>query len=113
MISQTLDLRKEFGKRSRLEMYADVLCAIADGAEKPTHVMFKANLSWPGVQACLKMMMERGLITMKEVREQKRYELTHEGFQALGLFLKLKEKLGPSPETKESPEEPSIWRRSW
>lgn len=112
MISQTLDMKKELGKRSRLEMYADVLCAIADGAEKPTHVMFKANLSWPGVQACLKTMIKRGLIAMRQVREQKRYELTYEGFQALSLFLKLKERLGPSSHTKDSPEEEtSIWHR--
>jgi hypothetical protein len=33
-------------KRSRLEIYLDVLRIVSQGEKKPTHIMYKANLSW-------------------------------------------------------------------
>ena len=33
-------------RRSRLEIYLEVLNAIKNGTEKPTRIMYEANLSW-------------------------------------------------------------------
>lgn len=94
MTRQTLRLSiRELGRRSRLEAYVDVLSVMAEGAEKPTHIMYKANLSWTALLAYLKALTQRGLIVERESGSRRVYLLTREGFQALGQFLKLKEAL--------------------
>ena len=33
-------------RRSRIEIHMDILRAVSEGREKPTHIMYRANLSW-------------------------------------------------------------------
>ena len=37
-------------RRSRLEIFFDVLAIIARGVSKPTRIMYKTNLSWTSMQ---------------------------------------------------------------
>lgn len=92
MASQMLDLSiRRSGRRSRLEAYIDILHVIAEGVEKPTHIMYKANLSWTSLQAYLKALVQRGMIIEGGSKGQKKYLLTKGGIDAITHFLRLKD----------------------
>ncbi|RJS83150.1 hypothetical protein CW706_06280 [Candidatus Bathyarchaeota archaeon] len=71
------------GKRSRLEIYFDVLEKINRGVSRPTNIMYRCNLSWRPLQEILRFLMERDLI--KEIRQNnhKCYVLTEKGRNVL------------------------------
>lgn len=86
------------GRRSRMETYCDILRAIGAGAEKPTHIMYKANLSWTVMQSYIKALETRGLLTTIETEGKRLYHLSEKGFQLLSQFLSIREDLNLSPE---------------
>ena len=49
-------------RRSKLEIYIDVLKVIKEGTTKPTRIMYGANLSWKLLQDVLNSMVEQNLI---------------------------------------------------
>ena len=49
-------------KRSRLEVYFDVLKAIGEGVDKPTRIMYKANLSWNTLEDALATLVNREFV---------------------------------------------------
>jgi len=75
------------GKRSRLEMYLDVLEKIDQGIRKPTNIMYKCNLSWHPLQNILTSLIERELIREIKKHNHKYYEITEKGRQVL-IYLK-------------------------
>jgi len=81
-------------KRSRLEIYLDVLHVVKSGAQKPTHIMYKANLSNKPLQEILRSLVNQGLIILVEdERSSRRHQITDRGALALGYFMKTKELL--------------------
>jgi predicted transcriptional regulator len=80
-------------RRSRLETNADILRAIAEGAEKPTHIMYKANLSWSVMQGYIKALEEQSLIVSRETDGRRHYELTEKGLRVLNAFLAVRREL--------------------
>ncbi len=66
-------------KRSRQQVLDDILKTIGSGTDKPTRVMYKANLSWNTLQSALEYALEHGLIRISLVKTGKRYSLTDEG----------------------------------
>lgn len=81
-----------------METYCDILRAIGAGAEKPTHIMYKANLSWTVMQSYIKALETRGLLTTIETEGKRLYHLSEKGFQLLSQFLSIREDLNLSPE---------------
>jgi predicted transcriptional regulator len=81
-------------RRSKLEIYVEVLSIIKGGTSKPTRIMYDANLSWDHLHRVLTPMMSQGLIeeidTTQERRRDKRtssrYELTQKGENVLRYF---------------------------
>ncbi len=81
-------------RRSKLEIYVEVLQIIKTGTSKPTRIMYEANLSWDHLHRVLIPMMSQGLIdeidTTQERRRDKRtsrrYELTQKGENVLRYF---------------------------
>ena len=81
-------------RRSKLEIYVEVLSIVKGGTSKPTRVMYEANLSWDHLHRILKPMLSQGLIeeidTTQERRRDKRtntrYELTQKGENVLRYF---------------------------
>ena len=67
------------GKRSRLEIYLDVLEKVSRGVSRPTNIMYKCNLSWRPLQEVLKSLIEKGLIEEIEHRNHKYYTITEKG----------------------------------
>ncbi|RJS87513.1 DUF4364 family protein [Candidatus Bathyarchaeota archaeon] len=77
------------GKRSRLEIYLDVLEKVSRGVSRPTNIMYKCNLSWRPLQEVLKSLIEKGLIEEIEHRNHKYYTITEKGKEILIYLEKL------------------------
>ena len=84
------------GKRSRLEMYLDVLEKISQGISKPTNIMYKCNLSWRPLQEILGLLIEKGLIEEVELENHKYYKATEKGERILLYLRKIIQMLNPT-----------------
>jgi len=73
-------------KRSRLEIYLDVLKAIKKGTRKPTRIMYKTNLSWKPLMKVLESLTAQGFIVMKNENNHIFYEMTEKGKNILRYF---------------------------
>ena len=58
-------------RRSKLEIYLDVLKVIKEGTTKPTRIMYGANLSWKLLQGILSSMVAQDLIQEVDVSESR------------------------------------------
>ncbi len=80
-------------RRSKLDIIYDILVSIQNknGKIKPTHLLYKSNLSYQRMQTYLAELIENGLV--KEVTEgnKKYYELSEKGYQFLSEFKKINE----------------------
>ena len=73
-------------KRGRLEIIHDILLAIREkrGKIKPTHILFKSNLSHQMMTEYLSDLISRGFIIEKlDKKKKKFYDLTDKGLNYL------------------------------
>jgi predicted transcriptional regulator len=75
----------------------DMLKAIRAGAEKPTQIMYRANISWVALQTHLTRLLERGLCVWVADGERRRYELTAKGANMVYSYGKILEMVGDEP----------------
>lgn len=75
-------------RRSRLEIYFDMLKVIGRGIDKPTKIMYKTNLSWETTQETFDILLDSGFIQEKVTENSKRYQVTEKGKNALSYYLK-------------------------
>ena len=77
-------------RRSKLDIMMTVLGAIKDGVEKPTRIMYTANMSWNSTQKVFEDLLEQDLIYVTEEpglkRAKKRYHITEKGLNVLQYF---------------------------
>lgn len=77
-------------RRSKLELQLIILSAIEDGVDKPTRIMYAANMSWKPVQKILSRLVEQGLIVVmtnsKREQSKRRYMITKKGSKILTFF---------------------------
>ena len=93
--SQTPESNKKIlARRSQLEIRMDMLAAVKEGAEKPTQIMYKANLSWVALQSHLTQLLERGMLKWAADGNRKRYELTVKGANVMYSYLRILEEIG-------------------
>jgi predicted transcriptional regulator len=85
--------QQQLNRRSRMETFCDILRAIGNGAQKPTHIMYKANLSWTVLMEYMKALQSQELVELVDDEGKKTYRLTHKGFQLLNQFLSIREDL--------------------
>lgn len=71
-----------------------MLRVIKEGAEKPTQIMYKANLSWVALQTHLTQMIDKGLLQWVTEGTRKRYELTLKGSSVMYAYQKIREEVG-------------------
>jgi predicted transcriptional regulator len=88
------DNKKVLSRRSQLEIRMDMLAAVKEGAEKPTQIMYKANLSWVALQTHLSQLLERGLLRWVADGSRKRYEITMKGANVMYSYVKILEEIG-------------------
>ena len=89
-------------RRSKFEIYVDVLIEIKKGSQKPTKIMYGANLSWKPLQNILKSLVQQNLITeiegtKKDKRTKSRYNLTNKGENVVRYFIKARNLVELSP----------------
>jgi len=72
-------------KRERLEIIHDILEVIQNskGKVKPTHIIYKANLSHQMLTEYLNELISKEFIEEKEVKGKKTYSLTEKGYNYL------------------------------
>jgi predicted transcriptional regulator len=82
-------------RRSPMEMVCDVLKVISSGPTKPTHILYKANMSWKVLSSYLDFLMLGGMIEKEDADGGKRsvYNLTIKGRRILRLYEGLRESL--------------------
>jgi len=86
-------------RRSKLEIYLEILQIIKDGTSKPTRIMYNANLSWHPLMQVLNSMISQDLIRKIDVSSEGRkrdkrtsrlYEITMKGEQVIRYFKEAK-----------------------
>ena len=84
-------------RRSRLDIVLNVLSGIKEGVDKPTRIMYAANLSWKPTQHILRSLVQQGLLREIEEtssrRTKKRYEITENGANLVRYFERAKDLL--------------------
>ncbi|MFP3951153.1 MAG: winged helix-turn-helix domain-containing protein [Candidatus Bathyarchaeia archaeon] len=79
-------------RRSKLEMYMDILAVVNEGEKIPTRIMHGANLSWKPLQDMLDSLVDQGLLEEVEENSDKRtkkmYLITDKGVGTLLHFNK-------------------------
>lgn len=75
-------------RRSRLEIFFDVLAVIDRGVSKPTQIMYKTNLSWTSLHEVFETLIDGGFIWEEVFEKSKRYSITEKGRSALAYHLR-------------------------
>jgi predicted transcriptional regulator len=75
-------------KRDRLQIIHDILKAIQDknGRIKPTHILYKSNLSHQMLEEYLGDLLAKEFIVINEGKNGKTYSLTDKGFEYLSKY---------------------------
>ncbi|MCS7387073.1 MAG: hypothetical protein NDF55_10190 [archaeon GB-1867-005] len=77
-------------RRSKLEIYMDVLRIISKGCHKPTRIMYRSNLSWNPLCEVMDFLVNQGVVRVKKSGKKKEYYLTEKGREILKYYEKLK-----------------------
>ena len=84
-------------RRSKLEIRLKILAAVREGVDKPTRIMYAANMSWKPVQRILSHLVEQGLlerqINLESNKSKSRYVVTEKGIHVLDYFKRANELL--------------------
>ena len=81
-------------RRSRIELYVDILHAIANGRESPAKIVYAANLSYDRVVKCLEFLEEQSLIQRTEnANKKRRYKITSKGLEVVRYFTEVQSAL--------------------
>ena len=73
-------------RRSRLEIYFEVLDVIGREVDKPTQIMYKTNLSWITLQEIFTTLIQGNFIVEEDKGPSKRYSVTDKGRNALNYY---------------------------
>jgi predicted transcriptional regulator len=75
-------------KRSRLQIYFDVLEVIAEGTSKPTQIMYGTNLSWNTLNNVFEVLINSKFLRKENTKTSKKFYITTKGQQALSYYRK-------------------------
>ena len=92
-------------RRSRFEIYIDILTEIDSGTVLPTQIMYGANMNWNTLKRAIEKLIVQGFIEEQSIygikRSNRIYKLTERGDNFLNYLKTVKEIL--KPETVEIP----------
>jgi len=80
-------------RRGKLEVIADILRSIQDkeGKIKPTHLLYKSNLSHAKLKEYVNLLLEKGMIEERSVKDRKMFFMKDQGHKFLLEFERIKE----------------------
>ncbi len=80
-------------KRDKLQIIFDILVAIQKkrGRIKPTHLLYKSNLSYKRMNIYLEELMKQGLIQKEFDEDNKFYVITNKGNIFVQEFMRIRE----------------------
>ncbi|MEA2037458.1 MAG: winged helix-turn-helix domain-containing protein [Nanoarchaeota archaeon] len=80
-------------RRTKIEIIHDILRAIQEkgGKIKPTHLLYKSNLSYKKMLEYVNELMNKGMMLETEVKGKKMYTITDKGISYTQEFKKIKE----------------------
>ena len=80
-------------RREKLDIIKDILEAIRDkgGTIKPTHLLYKSNLSHDSMKRYVSELMEKEMVAEKEDKDAKKYIMTNKGLKFLTDYQQIKE----------------------
>lgn len=85
-------------RRSRFEIYMDIMTALTDGPKNPTRLMYTTNLSWAPLQECLKALITQELVTESDHSSNRRvYSLTQKGGTIISRYMEFTKELTQLP----------------
>ena len=76
-------------RRSKMEIYIDILKAVADGKRRPTHIMYRANLSWTRLKKYLDFLITQGLLVEALDDGATIFSIAPKGKDVLGYFKRI------------------------
>jgi len=79
--------------RSRLDVYVNILKALARGSSKLTHIMYQAEINYKTVRRCLNFLIKQNLVKATPVGKRRFYHLTERGIAVLETLSKLENTL--------------------
>lgn len=80
-------------KRTKLDIIHDMLHAIQEkgGTIKPTHLLYKSNLSHKRMKLYVEELKQKDMITEEEHKKKTQYRITDEGRKFLQNYKQMKE----------------------
>ncbi len=80
-------------RRAKIEIIYDILEAIKDkgGTIKPTHLLYKSNLSHKKMTQYVNELISKGFIKIALVDENKMFSVTEQGLKYIAEFKRIKE----------------------
>ena len=80
-------------RRGKLEIIADILTSIQNkqGKIKPTHLLYKSNLSHAKLMEYVNILIKQGMIEEKLVKGKKMFIMKEPGYKFLLEFERIKE----------------------
>ena len=72
-----------------MEILIDILKVVSDGNEKPTHIMYRANLSWTRLTEQLDFLIRQEMLAEIETDSGTIYKLKLKGKETLEYFRKI------------------------
>ena len=86
-------------RRGKLEIIADILRSIQSkgGNIKPTHLLYKSNLSHAKLKEYIDILQEKGMIEEQEEKGRKMYVMKDQGHKFLLEFEKVSDGVLPKP----------------
>lgn len=75
-------------KRNKLEVIHDILLVINEknGKIKPTHILYKSNLSYIMMEQYLSELLQKGFVREIKLKKGKTYEVTEKGRNYLSQY---------------------------
>ncbi len=98
-------------RRSQMEIYMDIVGAVTDGLERPTHVMYRANLSWTRLNRHSESLVRQGFLQKNPAEGAIVFSVTQKGKEVLAYYRKIEEELYPRKRTL-STRVPYTWSSS-
>jgi len=95
-------------RRSQFEIYIDILKAVSEGKQKPTHVMYRANLTWKRLKKHVDFLVAHSLLVEEKDGRTKILSITSSGKDVVWYHMKIERELLQTKKPVSSKLYPSI-----